>query len=235
MNQPSQKDYQNLIDVLIDCSLGEEASILITHRYLIDSGLIEAIKKEISLQEDANHPGNVDFLEFLIEQLGEIVRFLDDLTNVDQINSERGVKINAESTIDLLRDVLLAVLISGSAPQVMAPFFEINSTKLDEHFVQLFKELLPNALSKVKPEVAADYAGNIGSFSNQISDSTLGNRAVNLEIAIAGYETITAEVFTYYSFPQDWGRTQYNLGNAYADRIQGAKAENLERLFRICG
>jgi CHAT domain-containing protein len=229
MNQPSQKDYQNLIDVLIDCNSGEEASILIAHRYLIDPGLIEAIKKEMSFQVEADHLGNVDFLEFLIEHIDEILYFLDSLINVNQINNKQVITINTESTIDLLRDILLAVLLSGSDPLVMNSFFEINSIQLDENFAQLLKELLPHALSQLKPEVAADYAENIGSFSNYISDSTLGNRAVNLEIAIAGYEAITAEVFTHSSFPQESGKTKYNLGIAYADRIIGEKAENLER------
>ncbi|UIE38912.1 tetratricopeptide repeat protein [Leptodesmis sichuanensis] len=100
---------------------------------------------------------------------------------------------------------------------------------IDEQFAQRLKELLPNALSKLKPEVAADYAGNIGSFSNQLSDSTLGSKAVNLEVAIAGYEAIIAKVFTYSSFPEEWGKTQYNLGIAYANRIRGEKADNLEQ------
>ncbi|MBD2457072.1 CHAT domain-containing protein [Nostoc sp. FACHB-87] len=228
MNQKNQKNYQNLIDALINCNSGEEQSILITHRALIDFDLIETIKKEISFQVEADHPGNVEFLEFLSEQLSEIIHFLDSLIDDNQIKTQQVVQFNTEDKIELLRDILLAVMLTGSDPQVMAPLLEINSSQLNEHFAQLLKELLPYALSKLKPEVAADYAENIGSFSNQISCSAIGNRAVNLEIAIAGYEAITT-VFTRSSFPQEWGKTQYNLGIAYADRIRGEQADNLER------
>ncbi|MDF5726654.1 MAG: CHAT domain-containing protein [Rhizonema sp. PD38] len=39
MNQQSQKTYQNLIDTLINCNSGEEASIFIAYRSLIDFDL----------------------------------------------------------------------------------------------------------------------------------------------------------------------------------------------------
>ena len=34
------------------------------------------------------------------------------------------------------------------------------------------------------------------------------------------------------AFPQDWAMTQNNLGNAYRDRIQGSRAENLEAAIK---
>ena len=34
------------------------------------------------------------------------------------------------------------------------------------------------------------------------------------------------------AFPQDWAMTQNNLGNAYWDRIQGSRAENLEAAIK---
>ena len=37
------------------------------------------------------------------------------------------------------------------------------------------------------------------------------------------------KVYTFEAFPQDWARTQNNLGEAYRNRIKGNKTENLER------
>ena len=34
------------------------------------------------------------------------------------------------------------------------------------------------------------------------------------------------------AFPQDWAKTQNNLGIAYVDRIQGNRAENLEAAIK---
>ncbi|MBC6422016.1 MAG: hypothetical protein GDA43_13300 [Hormoscilla sp. SP5CHS1] len=57
----------------------------------------------------------------------------------------------------------------------------------------------------------------------------LGDRAMNLEIAIASYE-ICLTVFPPEEFPQEWAITQNNLGTAYLYRIAGVRSENLERV-----
>ena len=59
------------------------------------------------------------------------------------------------------------------------------------------------------------------------SERIRGERAANLEAAIAAYEA-ALEVRTRAAFPEQWARTQNNLGNAYADRIRGERAANLE-------
>jgi hypothetical protein len=54
----------------------------------------------------------------------------------------------------------------------------------------------------------------------------LGNRALNLELAIAAYEAALA-VYTREAFPEKWAMTQNNLGNAYQNRIRGGeRADN---------
>jgi tetratricopeptide (TPR) repeat protein len=55
-----------------------------------------------------------------------------------------------------------------------------------------------------------------------------GERADSLERAIAAYEAALT-VFTSDTFPEDWARTQNNLGKAYSGRIRGDRADNLER------
>ncbi|MGC1393646.1 MAG: CHAT domain-containing protein, partial [Coleofasciculaceae cyanobacterium] len=59
------------------------------------------------------------------------------------------------------------------------------------------------------------------------SDRILGEKADNLELAIACYQqsliTSTRE-----SFLVDWAMTKHNLGRAYKNRILGDKADNLE-------
>ena len=37
------------------------------------------------------------------------------------------------------------------------------------------------------------------------------------------------QIFTRQNFPQEWARTQDNLGNAYIDRIKEDKADNIEK------
>ncbi len=56
----------------------------------------------------------------------------------------------------------------------------------------------------------------------------MGSKASNMEIAIAGYK-IALTVYTPSTFPENWARTQNNLGNAYSDRILAERAENIEQ------
>ncbi|WP_424098027.1 CHAT domain-containing protein [Moorena producens] len=73
----------------------------------------------------------------------------------------------------------------------------------------------------------------IEKLSNLIRDFTLGNKASNIEIAIAGYEQLLT-VFTREAFPVDWAETQNHLGLAYRNRIKGEKAQNIEEAIAFC-
>ncbi|MDT9196553.1 CHAT domain-containing protein, partial [Limnospira sp. PMC 1042.18] len=55
-----------------------------------------------------------------------------------------------------------------------------------------------------------------------------GERADNIEQAIAALQA-ALKVYTRTAFPEDWARTQNNLGNAYLYRIKGDRAENIDR------
>ncbi|WP_139240498.1 CHAT domain-containing protein, partial [Geitlerinema sp. PCC 9228] len=65
-------------------------------------------------------------------------------------------------------------------------------------------------------------------LANAYSDRIRGERAENLEQAIAAFEA-ALQVRTRSAFPQDWAMTQNNLANAYRYRIRGERAENLEQ------
>jgi CHAT domain-containing protein/tetratricopeptide (TPR) repeat protein len=67
-------------------------------------------------------------------------------------------------------------------------------------------------------------------FANSLSQMPTGDRAENLERAIAAY-TAALEVYTQADFPVEWAMIQTNLGNAYSERIRGDRAKNLERAF----
>ena len=72
-----------------------------------------------------------------------------------------------------------------------------------------------------------DWAMTQNNLAAAYSERIRGDKAENLEKAIAGY-TEALKVYTYDAFPQDWAATQNNLAIAYSNRIRGEKAENLE-------
>jgi tetratricopeptide (TPR) repeat protein len=65
------------------------------------------------------------------------------------------------------------------------------------------------------------------SLGNAYRDRIRGDRATNLEQAIAAYE-LALQVYTRDDSPESWATAQNNLGNAYRDRIRGDRATNLE-------
>ena len=139
---------------------------------------------------------------------------------------------HSDSQLDFLLQVLLATYISKGNPQVMYPLLQANLNKLDDNFAQVLQSWANATLSQVKPEQAYSLAAAIGQFSTLIwLQFPLGNRAINLEIAITGYNLV-ATVFTRKAFPLEWATTQNNMGAAYCDRIWGERAENLEAAIR---
>jgi CHAT domain-containing protein len=89
-------------------------------------------------------------------------------------------------------------------------------------------ELLQRALALVsrkgQPAVWAALQGTLGPALVQ---SPLGDRADNLEAAIAAFRA-ALEVCTRAAFPNDWATVRNNLGNAYRKRIRGDRGDNLE-------
>ncbi len=65
-------------------------------------------------------------------------------------------------------------------------------------------------------------------FGDSLQQSLLGERAENLEQAIATYQQ-ALEVRARTALPVEWAETMQNLGNAYLYRIRGERAENLEQ------
>ncbi len=73
-----------------------------------------------------------------------------------------------------------------------------------------------------------DWARTQNNLANAYRDRIRGERADNLEQAIAHYDAALT-VYTREAFPEHWAMTQNNLANAYRERIRGERADNLEQ------
>lgn len=142
-------------------------------------------------------------------------------------NSEE-MEDSQTASVNFLLQVLQATTASKSNPLVVYPLLSENLDRLDADFAKVLRGWVVHELSTLEISKARSIAETICDFSNLIQEFSLGSRASNLEIAIAGYEAILA-FLTHAQFLEDWARTQINLGNAYIDRIQGDRAENLEQ------
>ena len=133
----------------------------------------------------------------------------------------------ALSYLAFLAEVLQAVSRSTDS-QHLYSLLRSNLDKLDHNFAELLRRWASLVLPAVKESETMRIAALIGNLSNKIGRFPLGSKANNLEIEIAGYETV-AKVFTRKDFPQEWAVMQNNLGNSYSDYPKGDKAHNLEQ------
>ena len=129
---------------------------------------------------------------------------------------------------EFLMEVLRATEESDGHSEVIYPLLQANLDKLDDNFACILQTWVNAELLEIESDAAEGIANAIWDFSAIIQQFPLGNKANNMEIAIAGYKQIL-KVFTRNSNPKNWADIQNNLGVAYSERIQGDTAENLEK------
>ncbi|MBW4588525.1 MAG: tetratricopeptide repeat protein [Aetokthonos hydrillicola CCALA 1050] len=204
MNEERQQAYLNLIEMLLSCQSGEEAAILEAKQDLLDAEFVQIVKAVAEFYSQEGEENTANWLRNLAVYVGQPV-YLEFLLQVLQATSE-----------------------SNGDPQVVYPLLEENIEKLDYILPEVLQSWAKDKLAEVETDTAEYIAGVIGNFSNLIGQFPLGDKASNMEIAIAGYE-ILLTVYTRTAFPQQWATVQNNLGTAYSNRIDGDKAQNLEK------
>ena len=107
-------------------------------------------------------------------------------------------------------------------------FLQKNLAKLDEYLLEALPHVFPKLVDAGSFGDKQGVASLFGEFGNAVSDFSLGDRALNLELSIAAYQ-VALQTYTRDEFPKEWAATQNNLGAAYSDRIRGDRAENLEQ------
>ncbi|NEO76523.1 tetratricopeptide repeat protein [Moorena sp. SIO4G3] len=216
MDEERRQAYLNLIQQLLTCSSGEEFQIFESNRELVDAELLQVMAQEA---EKLAADGNQNAADVLLRFRSELLERISESSTL--------VNPSSEDYWQFLTEVLIATINSNSDPKVVYPLLEANLEKLDDNFIDILKTWASAKLSELEPERAEIIGIYIGEFSNLINNFNLDNKANNMEIAIAGYETIIT-VLTLENNPIIWANIQNNLGIAYSDRINGDKADNLE-------
>ncbi len=218
MNEQRTQAYLNLINQLLSCNEGDEPQILQENEELLDQGLVEVMIAVARQLEEAGRENQAQWLMNIAQQLAQALGLMDN----NPTESANTPQDYLNFLIETLRKIA-----KNRNPQVIYPFWEQNIDKLDENLIQILDSWAKNTLSSVNAKEAKDIAGVIGNFSILIQQFSLGNIAINKEIAIMGLE-ITLTIFTFGTFPHEWATSQINLGSAYHQRIRGNIAENLE-------
>ena len=217
MNEARREAYQNLIQSLLNCPNGEENQILQANSELVDAGLVQVMLERAN---DLRTYNNLDDANSLMTLAGHLL---------GSYGNTIPEKASPATYLKFLIEVLQATLKRKGDPNVIYLLLRDNLNLVNDNLAVVFrnwaKATFPNLDSQ---DIRISIIEVIGNFSNAIRDFSLGSRASNLEIAIAGYEVVLT-VFTYQEYTEDWATTQNNLGAAYSNRIRGEKADNLEK------
>jgi len=140
---------------------------------------------------------------------------------------------NFNSQQDFFQYLLKVTLQNDDDTQLYA-LLQANLHWLNEDFAYLLKNwinpvfAMPEEFPGDNKMIAFMFAGRVFRLSGLMQNFSQGNKASNVEIAIAGYESIL-RVYTEEDFPELWADTQVNMGRAYSQRIKGGKADNIEQ------
>jgi Tetratricopeptide repeat len=207
------QEYMGLIKELLACPSGQE--VLYTTPEMLDVGLVEVMKHYADYLECCQEDGNAARLRHFATQLAQSLRLdQDGLSRSSSINAARfGFKV-------------MNLIVQTQCNQIKVyKLFQANLERLDESFQLSLPIVFEDLMQANNPSLVA---AGFGDFSVLIRRFPLGDRMLNLELAITANK-LALQIRTRESFPEDWAMTQHNLGNVYADRIRGERAENLEK------
>ncbi|MBD1830363.1 CHAT domain-containing protein [Microcoleus vaginatus GB1-A2] len=215
MNEQRRKTDVNMLQALLENPVESGIDLILsTNPKSIDLGFVQTLY----LEEPA----------LTRESLLKAAKFFQKaIAPLESAKGNSKLPATGAAYLAFLAEVLHAVARSGDS-QHLYSLLRNNLDKLDQNFAQLLRGWATLVFSAAKESERRRVAALIGNLSNKIGRFPLGSKANNLEIEIAGYETV-AKVFTRKDFPQEWAAMQNNLGNAYSDRPKGDKAQNIEQ------
>ncbi|MCA1995197.1 MAG: tetratricopeptide repeat protein, partial [Coleofasciculus sp. S288] len=139
---------------------------------------------------------------------------------------ELGLSGDAVVFPQFMLQMMLAIASSKGNPAAAYPILK-PYLEQDNLFTQRFRIWATTKLYEADPEKALGFAMPLIMFGSVIAEFPLGDRAQNVEEAIACHQAVL-QVITRQTNPELWGDIQDRMAIAYCERIKGDRAENLE-------
>lgn len=217
------KNYADLIQSIRNFP-SELEQILDSKVDLVDAGLVMTIAQAAEMLE---HRGDLEGAKLLIKVAHKIGDKLHLLSSTSVLNPLPTLS----SLLTFFVQVFQVTEQNNSNSEVIYTLLKANLYFLGDYFAPLWKNWVIAMISDASSEETHGIATIVNNFSVLINKFPLGNRSINLEIAIAGYE-VCSTVYTRNNFSEEWANVHNNLGSAYCERIRGKRSDNLE--IAIC-
>ncbi|MEG5037055.1 tetratricopeptide repeat protein [Microcoleus sp. AT3-D2] len=213
MEETRAQAYQQLILTLLTCPNGEENQILNANSELVDAELVQKIVAfAIRLGDNQKNKANI---------LLDIATKIAILLGNERVYREIHEKNSSQEHINFILELLQAEQDS----KVIYPMLAGRQHLLNARFAEILPQVAQNLIAQ-HPQAIEHIVAFIENLSIHISDFPRGNRANNIEIALAGYQVVLSNREP---GSEKYAQTQQNLAVAYTNRINGSRADNLER------
>ncbi|MEP6580382.1 CHAT domain-containing protein [Microcoleus vaginatus GB2-A3] len=220
MDETRAQAYLQLILTLLTCPNGEENQILNANSELVDAELVQKIVAfAIRLGDNQKNKANI---------LLDIATKIAVLLGNERVDSQIHEKNSSQEHINFIVELVQAEE-SYSGVAVIYPMLAQRQHLLNLRFAETLHQVADNFIAQ-HPEAIESIVALIENLSIHISNFPRGNRANNIEIAIAGYQIV---LNNREPGSEKYAQTQNNLANAYRNRINGSRADNLERAIEF--
>lgn len=207
-----QKAYFKLIKQLLNCPSGQERKVFRKHPHLVDSGLVDTLLMVSKIRINEGDIRSAYFLQNVANWLAQ----------------ELGLDRDEPHTF--LAEILMAIAQNQGNREGIYPLLKANLHQLNQAFYEQFHDWINFTLlnTNLNREAVMQVGLGVIDLCVLLWQFPLGDRAINLEIAITGLEGV-ANIFTPEISPEIWAQIQVNLVPAYRHRIRGNRADNQEK------
>jgi CHAT domain-containing protein len=219
MDEQRLQDYLKLIERFLNCASDQELNeVFSTHRELIDPDFLQVLA-QVALEAEAQ--GNQDAAMRL---MGLLVGLAEAVGIALTPSSDSA---DGEGAAQFFGEILQCIATHQGAKEPVYALLSSNQARLNDGLLAVLPDVAAHLLVRAPSEEKDYVAAVLFEFGNLLQQFPLGQRAINMELAIAAYEQVL-EVMTRAAMPVEWATAQMNLATAYYSRIRGDRAENLE-------
>jgi hypothetical protein len=197
--------YVDLIKQLLNCSDDNQIGVILqAHPELLDQGLIAVMLQAAEqIGQQGNEP-TATWLQNLAQQLAQAMGL--------QVDAE-AVELSSD-TLQFIEEIFQCIVENQGASEPVYRLLAANQARLNGELLVAFPAVASALLGKFAGEEQHSVAELIFIFGNLIAQFPLGQRAINMELAITAYEEVL-QVRTREAMPLEWATAKMNLAIAY--------------------
>ena len=150
-----------------------------------------------------------------------------DERRIHELGLATSISTEKAQAMNFLSETFQLIAEDNANPQRIHSVWTQQQERLNAKLIEVLPEIVTPFLES-NSEHRMGVALILVRFGNLIQRFSKGTRWLNLELAITAYE-LALQVYSRELHREQWATTQNNLAIAYSDRIQGTKADNLEK------